>query len=458
MPNQYSCYFCHRMTQEVQTRMISEVINEERITRAAIFCIGCFNPNYTCCEYCGVGERTPSHNIEGHYYCAFCFNRLTCTYCGRFDENTRGDSGSCACSICYPRYLFCCERCGYNYRREDRSIVGICLQCYEDIVAEEEEENYDDNREEIEDSGNCTTPIYSKTFKNNPSKRLVGFELEFFYNKTPHALTNWGRLHTDGSLSHPTLIPAEFSSQPCNGDKLFEIVDKSTAIIKEHGGEVNNTCGFHIHLDTSDFNSIEKENIQNWWCYLEKIFFAFVPENRRNRTYCKSITKTWTKNHRQYHWRSDRYVALNISADSKWGTYEIRLHQGTLNPIKIKSWISLFLSFFEVFSQIKFTTYRQTKLNKMNERELLIFFFQQLKFPISLQKHFIMRIKRYGEIINIKKGSKPTNIPEILSSREIIQNAFSSPENRISNEIRPLVETEQPLWFSEWFTCEENNQ
>lgn len=43
-------------------------------------------------------------------------------------------------------------------------------------------------------------------------------------------------------------------------------------------------------------------------------------------------------------YRQDRYRTLNIVSYEKYGTFEVRQHQGTLNSKKVVNWIRLILS------------------------------------------------------------------------------------------------------------------
>lgn len=119
-------------------------------------------------------------------------------------------------------------------------------------------------------------------------------------------------------------------------------------------GRAQNSCGTHLHLDTSDFGHRAQEKLVALWYALEPVFFRLVPHSRRENWACSSVRDSLT-------WSDVRTCALHgvdvglIDAlygdryayvpDTYHGTVEIRLHSCTMSVTKLKNWVYLFQAF-----------------------------------------------------------------------------------------------------------------
>jgi Putative amidoligase enzyme len=114
-------------------------------------------------------------------------------------------------------------------------------------------------------------------------------------------------------------------------DDLRDLV-KVCQWLKLKKAKVNKSCGLHVHLD---FRT--KTNIDTAGTRLESALpylASLVPSTRRaNDRYCRLAKNSVGS--------SDRYVAINLSAYSKFKTLEVRLHSGTCNFTKITSWVTI---------------------------------------------------------------------------------------------------------------------
>lgn len=118
--------------------------------------------------------------------------------------------------------------------------------------------------------------------------------------------------------------------------RIYQTIDKVCEILKQCGAEVNETCGLHVHLDMRS---------RNWEkCYkrLHKALrwmYAIVHTSRKEGgegySYCQEPPEEPNMH--------DRYMAINATSVSAHKTLEVRLHQGTVNPTKIKNWIRFLL-------------------------------------------------------------------------------------------------------------------
>ena len=194
----------------------------------------------------------------------------------------------------------------------------------------------------------------------------------------------------------------EFASSITAGDATFDLIDNVCEILRKHKAYVNKSCGLHIHLGMSRSTEDQRHFINQWWSIFEPVFFAIVSPSRRANEYTNWTTAVSEDN---------RYRSLNICSYGVHETFEVRLHQGSLDPHKIKHWISVLLSFFDTFSKIPPTPIRVNRVKRLDQRELLIYFYNKLKLKLDLRKYVLSRIKEfdkglgysYKTIKNLKK-------------------------------------------------------
>lgn len=114
---------------------------------------------------------------------------------------------------------------------------------------------------------------------------------------------------------------------------LFEVLNAS-------GARVNNSCGLHVHLDMRNRN--RTKSLLNLVAH-HGILKKCVARNRLKNTYCKIDSDKRIRevlkepmfvgnleNH--YHW---------LNYNKKYTTFEVRLHEGTMDGGKALFWVSL---------------------------------------------------------------------------------------------------------------------
>src|SRR3990167_2906934 len=206
------------------------------------------------------------------------------------------------------------------------------------------------------------------------SNRLVGLELETV-NGEPEKLQ--GKLDPrvgvehDGSLQGKS--PIELVTPQASADVLEGLINSTTKALRAAGYKVNKSCGFHIHLDSEDFNTNGDKlfKILATYYVVEPVIFAMLPLSRRDNKYSlplkywldepkmmklasrkialKDLEMEWYKNRssdlirsfKSRKWDSSRYHGLNLHSLFMNGHIEMRYHHGTLNTTKIKNWVNL---------------------------------------------------------------------------------------------------------------------
>jgi hypothetical protein len=237
-------------------------------------------------------------------------------------------------------------------------------------------------------------PAHKTTFKVNGSRRTVGYELEFFVpQRTALAMGPWGRIHGDGSIRPPMGCDGnEFASHPFNGDHLFKTMQDSTSYLKGKKAEVNASCGMHMHFGATDQTPEQQRNIMEWWPVLEPLFAGMVDSRRRSNEYCQMVSKA----RNQYDRYSSRYKALNTEALGEHGTFEVRLHHGTLDADELVGWAQTMLGFFDKFCSVEAKQKLLDVAKGLSPRGLLMFFLQKAELPLRVRKHCIQRFMKYG--------------------------------------------------------------
>lgn len=215
--------------------------------------------------------------------------------------------------------------------------------------------------------------------------RTIGLEVEC--EPTPESqidLALWGDTHhmvnatTDGSLRGK--YPCEFTSPILHESNYSDWIDEFCSKLR---ARVYSRCGYHVHIGTSDMKWWQMMNIMRYFKRHEGDFFAIVSPSRRDtkmlngnnaglpvllpdipifRSRCEmldwcygkqrvykdvgvNIHKSKRCNDRNVHYdgQLNRYQWVNFHGHFFKGAIEIRSHQGTTNPVKMKRWIELML-------------------------------------------------------------------------------------------------------------------
>jgi hypothetical protein len=110
-------------------------------------------------------------------------------------------------------------------------------------------------------------------------------------------------------------------------------------------------CSLHVHLDFSRKSLYSMVKFFTLYSLLEPYFFEAVGPGRKGNQFCialdeapnfvdKIVTAIQTANFGFF--REDlRYMALNLCALNKFGSVEIRLHDGEFDPVKITRWVKV---------------------------------------------------------------------------------------------------------------------
>lgn len=181
-------------------------------------------------------------------------------------------------------------------------------------------------------------------------------------------------------LSTPTLIL---------NDKTIEVLTKVISYIKTYlHGEVNSSCGTHIHIgfDSSKIYRDHIETLLAIYSTMEStVFDPIVPTSRRRNKYCRTTSVLLNK---KYTKLSARYCRFNYNRECHTFHVECRQLEGTLDLDTIINWLILQSTIiYDIISHIDDCQYLY-KLRYNNAFDILF----KYKFNNSLIAFFIKRI------------------------------------------------------------------
>lgn len=297
------------------------------------------------------GNRTASFHVDARYFrpCpvrSYDNSGTSCVDCG-------GDFDSLA-DRCERNGLYRCETC-HNFSFEDD----------EDIM-EMPWRDYDSGRFISMNKANNTPKIVQ-------SFRGFGVEIEAYgprYKDIQHIAEDIDHrigISEDGSLND---MGFELQFPLINGLKAEKMVKHTCAVLAENKAKVDETCGYHLHLEAlpqeQGFKFIQRAMFVT--TAFEDVIRSFIPVTRRSNRFCfplrsfmnldilcmasskedleliwyRTYNKPEIRKKKEGKYDSSRYNGFNFHCYlSKMKHLEVRHHTGTLNCDKILHWANL---------------------------------------------------------------------------------------------------------------------
>jgi hypothetical protein len=159
----------------------------------------------------------------------------------------------------------------------------------------------------------------------------------------------------------PSIVPpnsgrfgVEFVSPILDGADGLRQLHAVVAEIKARGGQVNASCGLHVHIDFDKSNKAAKRKLAQLVANHEKALYAVTGTLSRERGVGGRYGTHWCKSIKQYGSagrairasESDRYHLLNLKTGRK-PTVEFRVFGASLNAVKISAWVRLCVGLVE---------------------------------------------------------------------------------------------------------------
>jgi putative amidoligase enzyme len=194
--------------------------------------------------------------------------------------------------------------------------------------------------------------------------RRYGVELELIFpsgvdrydiqNALNAVVSRWS-VKSDGSLSgRGAGYGWEIVSPVLSGEDGFDQIRKVCQVVASLGGKPNRTCGLHAHHEIRELTVDQIKAVTEAWCENQDVIDGFVAPSRRQHGssgYCQRLSQSErTRIHRardlssiqnllSHDPYSARYRAFNLGSYGRYGTVEIRQHQGTADAEKIITWV-----------------------------------------------------------------------------------------------------------------------
>ena len=208
---------------------------------------------------------------------------------------------------------------------------------------------------------------YNRSRRTAGDRRKFGVEIEYIggterliremtargltvsYEGYTHQVTPgaW-KIVTDGSVSRGY----ELVSPPLSGSAGRQQVKKACEALQAAGCSVNNSCGLHVHHDIHDLDAAGIGRLATLWSNNQRNINWLVAASRRDSTWAQPLSRYEVEQYNALDPRRElrgqvrsiatrRYRSLNFAAYVRYGTVEVRQHQGTLNAKKMLAWIAL---------------------------------------------------------------------------------------------------------------------
>lgn len=160
---------------------------------------------------------------------------------------------------------------------------------------------------------------------------------------------NAWKIVPDGSVSRGM----ELVSPPLSGSAGQTALRKACQALHAAGATINSACGLHVHHDITDLNAAAIGKLARTWHDQQRNINGLVARSRRDSQWARPFRaseieglETLPADHTGERLQRsvqmlyiDRYRALNFSSFPRYGTVEVRQHQGTTNASKILAWI-----------------------------------------------------------------------------------------------------------------------
>lgn len=149
----------------------------------------------------------------------------------------------------------------------------------------------------------------------------------------------------------------ELVSPPLSGRDGLTQLRQACAGLAAAGARVDRRCGLHVHHDVGDLSGADFRRLLHGWSRNQRATNGLVAPSRRNSQWAGPLTRedlsradslpadaVGVDGLRGYFggYRDEyrRYRSLNVESFPRYGTVEIRQHQGSMNYEKIAAWVA----------------------------------------------------------------------------------------------------------------------
>ena len=199
-------------------------------------------------------------------------------------------------------------------------------------------------------------------FCSDAARAMQNAGLSCHDNGYDHTVLNNWKVVPDGSVNNG----CEVVSPVLTGDDGLTEVRTVAGILRAAGATVNKSCGMHIHIGVDNaLTTLEMARViaahQRWQAAFDALLTTDRLRNsaelykgntnyarKRTRRQAVRLADNWnTMPLRDISRHETRYFALNVNAFYKYGTFEVRSHQGSTNGKNATAWIAFNTAFMQ---------------------------------------------------------------------------------------------------------------
>jgi hypothetical protein len=164
-----------------------------------------------------------------------------------------------------------------------------------------------------------------------------------------HHTRSYWKVLTDASVGGG----CEVVSPPLRGEAGLEELRKAMTALREAGATVNTACGMHVHVDMAGLTGEQIAQFVAAYVERQDVMDRLVAPSRRGNQYCQRMAESelqricaqFVANRSASSY--NRYQTVNVMSFTRYGTIEIRQHQGTVSGRKATAWIRMLLGLVE---------------------------------------------------------------------------------------------------------------
>lgn len=225
------------------------------------------------------------------------------------------------------------------------------------------------------------------------SPRIFSFEIEGVLASHSHLSVLVKTLVPEAGLSSDSSIRGdglaiEVQSPQLAGARGEEFTSRVSAVLKDAGISINESCGMHVHLDGKGIIPLRRQDtpvaLKDLWkahLIFEDVVFSLLPFSRRLNRFCRPMRdyfkvseiemietmfdaeKLWYKqqdadsirSEKQHHHHASRYFGVNLHSLFADNHLELRHHSGTAKAKKVLEWANLHALIMDAAQAGKFT-------------------------------------------------------------------------------------------------------
>lgn len=166
----------------------------------------------------------------------------------------------------------------------------------------------------------------------------------------------------------------EIASYKASGIKDVNVMSLMVDKVRAAGGNVNDRCSLHVHVEVKDYNYLQVSNLVANWAKMEYYIANMIPKERIDNKYCKFIANDpqikkfiaggqmdaanfWHVICPKEFGDKDRRKSLNIcnyAAGTGRQTVEFRFPEASLDSMDVRNWVKMFVTIVERCKKEKF--------------------------------------------------------------------------------------------------------